>query len=166
MWSFKGIIIFALAGSALVEAFPHEAIKEEKYEFKVDYYEQPVRIFHCFTILNTKIHLISILFVCQVDHFSFATNATYKMRYLYNDTYWNASAGAPIFFYTGNEGDIEWFAQNTGFMWDIAPKYEALLLFAEHRYYGESLPFGNDSYKVNYSETCITIVLVDQVSVM
>lgn len=32
-------------------------------------------------------------------------------------------------------------------MWDIAPKYQAMLLFIEHRYYGDSLPFGNDSYK-------------------
>ena len=32
-------------------------------------------------------------------------------------------------------------------MWDIAPKYQAMLLFVEHRYYGNSLPFGKDSYK-------------------
>lgn len=80
-----------------------------------------------------------------VDHFSFSIQDTFKLRYLTNDT-WEADSNAPIFFYTGNEGDIETFAQNTGFMWDIAPHYQALLIFAEHRYYGESLPYGNKSY--------------------
>lgn len=36
-----------------------------------------------------------------------------------------------------------------GFMWDIAPDFKALLVFAEHRYYGESMPYGNLSYKVS-----------------
>lgn len=30
-------------------------------------------------------------------------------------------------------------------MWDMAPMFNALLLFAEHRFYGETLPFGNKS---------------------
>ncbi|KAI8799105.1 lysosomal Pro-X carboxypeptidase isoform X1 [Biomphalaria glabrata] len=82
----------------------------------------------------------------QVDHFGFANNQTFKQRYLLADQFWSRNGG-PIFFYTGNEGDIDWFCNNTGYMWDIAPDFKALLVFAEHRYYGESLPFGSDTYK-------------------
>lgn len=81
----------------------------------------------------------------QVDHFSFTNSDTFQMRYLVSDELW--TKGGPIFFYTGNEGDITWFCQNTGFVWDLAVEYKAIVIFAEHRYYGKSLPYGNDSYK-------------------
>jgi len=83
-------------------------------------------------------------YTTQVDHFSFANNDVYKMRYLVNDTWWDGNGG-PIFFYAGNEGDITLFLQNTGLMFDIAPEFSALIVFAEHRYYGKSQPYENVS---------------------
>ncbi|KAL8597037.1 hypothetical protein ACOMHN_055630 [Nucella lapillus] len=82
----------------------------------------------------------------KVDHFGFHDGQTFQQRYLVANQFWNDNNG-PIFFYTGNEGDITWFCNNTGFMWDIAPEFKALLIFAEHRYYGQSLPFGSQSFK-------------------
>ncbi|KAI5659030.1 hypothetical protein M9H77_27823 [Catharanthus roseus] len=82
-----------------------------------------------------------------LDHFNFHSKSyrIFYQKYLMNSKYWQK--GGPIFVYTGNEGDIDWFAANTGFMLDIAPKFHALLVFIEHRFYGESLPFGKKSTK-------------------
>ncbi|XP_041975547.1 lysosomal Pro-X carboxypeptidase [Aricia agestis] len=87
-------------------------------------------------------------FEVPLDHFSFQRNETFKIKYLVNKEQWDG--GGPIFFYTGNEGQIEVFAEHTGFMWDIAEEYKAQLVFAEHRYYGESMPFGNKSLSNEY----------------
>ena len=56
------------------------------------------------------------MFGLQVDHFSFANQDTFQQRYLVNDDHWDINGG-PIFFYCGNEGDIELFSNNTvGFL--------------------------------------------------
>ncbi|GAB2229559.1 hypothetical protein Droror1_Dr00013805 [Drosera rotundifolia] len=81
-----------------------------------------------------------------LDHFNFNPQSyeTFQQRYLINAKYWGGPGrNAPIFVYTGNEGDIEWFAQNTGFMYEVAPKFKALLVFIEHRFYGKSVPYGD-----------------------
>lgn len=51
-----------------------------------------------------------------MDQFSFSRNDTFKMRVLYNEQYFDVSDPGPVFFYTGNEGDIEMFANNTGLL--------------------------------------------------
>ncbi|XP_030548563.2 lysosomal Pro-X carboxypeptidase-like [Rhodamnia argentea] len=86
-------------------------------------------------------------FTQVLDHFGFRPESyqTFQQRYLINSTFWGGPRrNAPIFVYTGNEGDIEWFAQNTGFVFETAPRFHALLVFIEHRFYGKSIPFGGN----------------------
>uniref|UniRef100_A0A914DBU8 Uncharacterized protein n=1 Tax=Acrobeloides nanus TaxID=290746 RepID=A0A914DBU8_9BILA len=70
------------------------------------------------------------------------------MKYLYNTDWYKP--GNPIFFYTGNEGYVEGFAENTGIIWDLAQHFNACVVFAEHRYYSNDSqykPFGDLAYK-------------------
>jgi hypothetical protein len=49
---------------------------------------------------------------------------------------------------TGNEGPITAFWAANGFMVEyLAPKWGAMLVFPEERYYGTSLPFGDASFQ-------------------
>ena len=82
-----------------------------------------------------------IWFESKVDNFNSADSRTFKQRCLVNASAWKKNSGAPIFFYTGNEGPIEEFYDNTGFVFDNAPEFGALVVFCEHRYYGKTLPF-------------------------
>ncbi|XP_060517038.1 lysosomal Pro-X carboxypeptidase-like [Cylas formicarius] len=78
-----------------------------------------------------------------LDHFSIS-KSTFKLRYLvYEQDY---VKGGPTFFYCGNEADVKVFVENTGFLFDIAPVFNALVVFAEHRYYGASLPFAASTF--------------------
>lgn len=97
----------------------------------------------CESTFKYKTETIDLL----VDHFNFVDNRTFSLRYLINNESYVQDSKSPILFYTGNEGDIELFAENTGFMWKAAADLGAVVVFAEHRYYGKSMPFGNESYK-------------------
>ncbi|XP_033119205.1 lysosomal Pro-X carboxypeptidase-like [Anneissia japonica] len=95
---------------------------------------------------TSKYNYDTYYFEQKVDHFNFANDDVFKQRYLVSTEHWGGY-GMPILFYCGNEGDITWFSENTGFMWDIAPEFNAMIVFAEHRYYGKSMPYGDQSYK-------------------
>jgi hypothetical protein len=88
-------------------------------------------------------------FDALVDHFDNhgAGSATYPMRYLVDRTHFREDG--PILFYPGNEGDIWTFYANTGFMTQtLAEDFGALVVFAEHRYFGESMPFADESFEL------------------
>lgn len=62
-----------------------------------------------FMVIILTVSLFSLL---QIDHFGFLEDGTFKQRYLLSDKHWQ-QPGGPVLFYTGNEGDITWFCNNT-----------------------------------------------------
>eukprot|EP00659_Diplonema_papillatum_P020634 gene20634-31790_t len=84
----------------------------------------------------------------HLDNFNYNPDtygSTFKQRvFVCGEDKWHA--GAPIFFYCGNEADVTLYLEHTGLMWENQADFGAVLIFAEHRYYGESLPFGNSSF--------------------
>jgi lysosomal Pro-X carboxypeptidase len=75
-----------------------------------------------------------------LDNFDFSNSKTWRQRYFVHDKHWTPSG--PILFYTGNEANVELYVNATGLMWEHAAELNAMLVFAEHRYYGESQPLG------------------------
>jgi len=46
--------------------------------------------------------------------------------------------------YCGNEAEIFEFYNNSGFLTDnLYTEFNARVIFIEHRYFGESMPYGN-----------------------
>ncbi|XP_021899078.1 lysosomal Pro-X carboxypeptidase-like [Carica papaya] len=83
-----------------------------------------------------------------LDHFGFKpeSNMTFKQKYIINSKYWGgANTTSPIFVYTGDEAPIEGVAAYAGFIVELASRFKAFLLYIEHRYYGDSMPFGDRS---------------------
>ena len=90
----------------------------------------------------------------QLDHFAPGSSAgTYTERFClysgYAATPSNSSSSSssrsssssdPIFFYVGNESPVEEYVNGSGLMWELAPRFGAHLVFAEHRYFGQSVP--------------------------
>lgn len=82
----------------------------------------------------------------QVDHFAYDNDKTFNLRYLVNDKYFvkdKKGLKSPILFYCGNEGGIEEFYNSSGYVTEtLAKELSALVIFAEHRFFGKSFPFG------------------------
>jgi hypothetical protein len=69
------------------------------------------------------------------------TTSTFQQRYFVCREWWRASStDGPIFFYLGNESNVELYLNHTGLMWEHAQEFGAMLVFAEHRYFGKSVP--------------------------
>lgn len=120
--------------------------------------------FTSITAVSAFVPYKELFFEQKLDHFNFHGDSslygkeTFQQRYLVQDQWWVKSEG-PIFLYTGNEGDITSFWNNTGFMFDIAPQFKALIVFIEHRYYGKSMPFDDQK---NFVHPYIDLLTAEQ----
>uniref|UniRef100_A0A7N0UJG6 Lysosomal Pro-X carboxypeptidase n=1 Tax=Kalanchoe fedtschenkoi TaxID=63787 RepID=A0A7N0UJG6_KALFE len=79
-----------------------------------------------------------------LDHFNYRPDsyATFKQKYMINNKYWGGKyENAPIFVYLGDEAPLGNSYRYVGFMSENAERFRALLVYIEHRYYGESIPF-------------------------
>eukprot|EP00959_Pyramimonas_sp_CCMP1952_P452813 9467208-Pyramimonas_sp.AAC.1 len=90
-----------------------------------------------------------------VDHFDQANTKTFRNKYYVETSFWNAGvrqslrkvalSGSPFcraILIIGGEGAVSGIPLQ-GFEAELAKDLGALLVSIEHRYYGESLPFGN-----------------------
>ncbi|KAK9058631.1 hypothetical protein SSX86_023473 [Deinandra increscens subsp. villosa] len=81
-----------------------------------------------------------------LDHFNYRPESytTFQQRYYINYKWWGgASNNAPIFAYLGAESPIDDALWSIGFLPENAPRFNALLVYMEHRFYGQSNPVGS-----------------------
>ena len=76
----------------------------------------------------------------SLDHFAVGSAGTYDQRVCVYDGFVRGSKPSHVLFYTGNESPVEEYANNTGLMWEVGADLGSLLVFAEHRYEGKSVP--------------------------
>ncbi|KAF5727494.1 Serine carboxypeptidase S28 family protein [Tripterygium wilfordii] len=86
------------------------------------------------------------LYPQTLDHFNYKPESytTFDQRYAINFKYWGgAKTNSPILAFLGEESSMDYDLSVIGFLTDNAPRFKALLVFIEHRYYGKSIPFGS-----------------------
>ncbi|KAL6199817.1 hypothetical protein ACLB2K_029599 [Fragaria x ananassa] len=93
-----------------------------------------------------------------LDHFNFRPDSfsTFQQKYVINSKYWGGSnISAPIFAYHGAEVSLDSVISYTGFLPENANQFQALLIYIEHRYYGESIPFGSRTEAFQNASTLV-----------
>eukprot|EP00053_Salpingoeca_punica_P007734 m.70486 g.70486 ORF g.70486 m.70486 type:complete len:486 (-) comp14302_c1_seq1:444-1901(-) len=103
----------------------------------------------------------------RFDHFSVSDNRTFAQRYFVYDKAYKPGVG-PIFFCPGGEADAMSGYNHNGFMFELGIPLNALFLFPEHRFYGQSLPMGpTDSYLPgNVDKLTISQALADYADIL
>eukprot|EP01084_Bolivina_argentea_P302248 521688_1 len=114
---------------------------------KKDLYNYPLKIENSLLSNCTEYY-----YQQPLDHFNYQTGPTPNNVTTYMQRYFicggsNWIVNGTIFFYLGNEGNVELYVNHTGLMWEHENEFDAIMIFAEHRYYGKSMPFTKEQLK-------------------
>ena len=90
-----------------------------------------------------------------LNHFGYS-QLDFQQRVCVIDDFVDSSKPPSIFLYTGNESPVEEYVNNTGLMYELAPKHNSLLIFVEHRYQSKSTP------KTQGVDNCLSFDTVEQ----
>mmetsp|Transcript_1831 Transcript_1831/g.2791 ORF Transcript_1831/g.2791 Transcript_1831/m.2791 type:complete len:584 (-) Transcript_1831:207-1958(-) len=117
-------------------------------------------LFSCFIITVKALRPSSVnctwrYYEQQLDHFSPGSAGSYEERVCFYDGYVKNETKY-VLFYVGNESPVEEYVNNTGLMWEVGAEIGALLVFAEHRYEGKSVP------EIKNMTNCLSFCTVEQ----
>ena len=108
-----------------------------------------------------NLEVTQVIYDQTLDHFNAYNQATFKQRWFYNDTFWTGPDNlGPIIFQAGGEGQNDGYLY--GFIEEYAQQVGALLLTAEHRFYGKSRPFTPTSVNYQPSSDKLGLLQVEQ----
>jgi lysosomal Pro-X carboxypeptidase len=124
---------------------------------------------------RTPPNCTELYFEQRMDHFG-PSPGTYMQRYFVSDVHYGNNArgddghgdddgdggSGPMFFYLGNEADVTLYVNATGLIWENAEEFGALVVFAEHRYYGKSQLFPNDDKDILSNSNHLQYLSADQ----
>ncbi|CAO2819573.1 unnamed protein product [Amaranthus hypochondriacus] len=97
-----------------------------------------------------------------LDHWNlgYLHRVSFNQSYYIDSSYWvGAQANGPILVFFGGEGPISDFVNRIGIINLSAPKLGALIVYIEHRFYGESVPMGSIDEAINDPDTrnCLNV---------
>lgn len=94
-----------------------------------------------FSYQQIPLDLTTGTFQQAIDHFAQATKKTFAQRYWVESAYATSGNNAPVIYHICGEGDVDqsYFLSDNAIAW--AQTLGAHIVYLEHRYYGQSLPF-------------------------
>ncbi|KAL4448364.1 hypothetical protein ABPG75_005583 [Micractinium tetrahymenae] len=109
-----------------------------------------------------------LFFEQPLDQSDYNEQPIWLQRYFVCNQFLRQDEPAPtILFYVGNEGKVTNAVNNLGLLWELAAEWNALLVWAEHRYYGDSQPVnGTLDTAPDYRFLSVEQALVDYVKLI